>query len=32
VPGARHGNYLDVAGDEYRTRVLAFMDAALRGG
>jgi pimeloyl-ACP methyl ester carboxylesterase len=29
VDGARHGNYLDIALEEYEQRVLAFLDAAL---
>ncbi len=30
VPGAGHGNYSDVAGDEYRERVSDFMKQALK--
>ena len=29
VPGAAHGNYVDVAGDEYATRLVGFFDRTL---
>lgn len=29
VQGAGHGNYIEVAGDAYRIRVVAFWDAAM---
>jgi len=32
VDGARHGNYLDVAPEEYETRVVGFFNNALLGG
>ncbi len=32
VPGATHGNYLDVAPAEFERRLVAFFDAALLGG